>query len=75
MRMPGFLLQVVGAAVIAGCTDGAREVDYSQDRSISADIDATHQTGPILLKHGQIEHDQPYDAFPWRLDERHQSAE
>jgi hypothetical protein len=75
MRIPSHLLPIAAAVLIVGCNGGAREVDYSQERGISADIDATYQTGPQLLKHGQIEHSEPYDAFPWRLDERHQSGE
>ncbi|HEV8028991.1 MAG TPA: hypothetical protein VGP50_16275 [Stellaceae bacterium] len=75
MRMPGSLLPLAAAALIYGCAGGARDVDYGQERGISADIDATYQTGPLLLKHGQIEHDEPYGAFPWQLDERHQDAE
>ncbi len=75
MRRRGSLLAVVGAAVIAGCAAGARDGDYSQQRGIADDIDASHLTNPRLLQRGQIEHDEPYDAFPWRLDERHQSGE
>jgi hypothetical protein len=71
MRMKESLLLAAVALLVAGCTGGAREADYSEERGISADIDATHRTDPQLLMHGQIEHDEPYDAFPWRLDERH----
>jgi hypothetical protein len=75
MRISGSLLATLAAALVVGCNSGARDVDYSQERGISADIDATYQTGPQLLKHGQIEHDEPYDAFPWQLDQRHQSGD
>jgi hypothetical protein len=62
---------VLLAALIAGC-GGAREVDYPPGRGISADIDASQVTNPQRLRQGQVEHDEPLDAFPWALDQRHQ---
>jgi hypothetical protein len=75
MQTRGGLLSLVAAVLVAGCAGGASDVDYTPERGISADIEATHESNPQLLKHGQIEHDEPYDAFPWRLDQRHQSGE
>jgi hypothetical protein len=69
----GGFLAVIGVAAIAGCAMGAGEVDYPPERGISADIGAAHQSSPQLLQRGQIEHDEPSDAFPWQLDEGHQT--
>jgi hypothetical protein len=73
MQRRGSFLAVIGVTVIAGCATGAGDVDKSPERGISADIDASHQTSPQLLQRGQIEHDEPGDAFPWQFDERHQT--
>jgi hypothetical protein len=74
MGRQGSVLAAIVTAIVAGCTLGARDIDYSPQRAISDDIYATHQTSPRLLQHGQIEHDEPADAFPWELDSRHQPA-
>ncbi|HEV2474949.1 MAG TPA: hypothetical protein VGX22_00310, partial [Candidatus Dormibacteraeota bacterium] len=55
----------------AGC-DGAREVDYRPSRGISADIDATHETGATSLRRGMTTEGEPYGAMPWKLGQRHQ---
>lgn len=75
MRGTANILVAIGVALIAGCAGGARDVDYSRDRAISADIDASLSTTSPLLKHGQIEHDEPYGAIPWLPDTRHQPAQ
>lgn len=66
------LLAVVVLAAGA-CTRGARDVDYPPSRGISDDVDAAHQASPLITQ-GQRQRNEPYDAFPWRLDERHQST-
>jgi len=72
MRRRGIIVAVIAAAALGGCSIGARDIDYSRDRAISQDIDASHQTSSPLLKHGQIQHDEPRGSLPWELDARHQ---
>jgi hypothetical protein len=73
MYAKGALLVVVVLAVGA-CTRGARDVDYPPSRGISDDVDAAHQASPLITK-GQRQRSEPYDAFPWRFDERRQSTQ
>ena len=69
------LVVIVAAMLIfiAGCS-GARDVDYRPSRGISADIDATYQTGASTLMRGRTTQTEPYGSFPWQLGERHQSG-
>jgi hypothetical protein len=69
-------LAMIGAAMlvtIGGC-GGARDVDYRPSRGISADIDATYQTGATTLMRGRTTRTEPYGSFPWQLDQRHESG-
>lgn len=59
---------------LAGCGGGARQVDYSQERGIDADISATRNTGPTGDDLGRLQRNEPYGTFPWNIDERHQSG-
>ncbi len=63
----------VTVMAVAACGNGAHNVDYPPGRGISADIEATHQTNPLITR-GLRLRSEPYDAFPWQLDERHQSG-
>jgi hypothetical protein len=56
-----------------GCSS-ARNVDYPPSRGISADVAASHASGPISARPGSLLRDEPYDAVPWQLGERHQSG-
>jgi hypothetical protein len=55
-------------ALLAGCADSARDVEYTQERGISADIAASHATGPTLYP-GETVGGEPLGAFPWTLDQ------
>jgi hypothetical protein len=63
---------IAALALLGGCGDSAREVDYTPQRGISADIDAARLAGPTALRPGMAARGEPLGAFPWRLDERHQ---
>jgi hypothetical protein len=65
---------IVGMLIAIGGCDGARDVDYSPSRGISADIDATYETGATALMRGRTTQSEPYGSMPWQLDERHQSG-
>ncbi|HZB92143.1 MAG TPA: hypothetical protein VE397_11910 [Stellaceae bacterium] len=61
-------------AILAGCSGGAREVDYTPERGISADIAAAHP-GVSSLYPGissTQDSDEPMGALPWEVGERHQ---
>jgi hypothetical protein len=60
--------------LVGACAPGARDVDYPPSRGVSDDIDAARQTSPLVTQ-GQRLRNEPYDAFPWRLDARHQSTQ
>ena len=72
--MQGKGVFLAAALAIAACGDGARDVDYPPSRGISADIDAAHQINSPAINRGDRLRDEPYDAFPWQLDERHPVA-
>jgi hypothetical protein len=70
-------IRILGCALALatlGCTTGARNVDYSPSRAIAADVAASHATGAIGSRPGRALRDEPYDAYPWELDERHQTG-
>jgi hypothetical protein len=69
-------LVMLAAALLcfAAACDGAREVDYRPSRGISADIDATHDTGATSLRHGMTTASEPLGAMPWQLGQRHQGG-
>ncbi len=59
-------------ALLAGCSGGAREVDYPPERGISADIAASQYSGPTSLYPGMNESGEPFGVIPWQIGERHQ---
>jgi hypothetical protein len=67
---------VILAAVLlcAVACNGARDVDFRPSRGISADIDATHETGASSLRHGMTRENEPLGAMPWLLGQRHQGG-
>ncbi len=68
MRRKGaFLAALVLATAMGGCGDGARNADYPPSRGISADIEASHQTNPSIMR-GLRPRSEPYDCFPWQLE-------
>ena len=69
--MKEWLVPLTVLAALAGCGGGARDVDYSQERGISADIAATHATGPTSIVGGRTISGEPYGSIPWTASERH----
>ncbi len=67
MRWKGaFLAALVLATITSGCA-GARHIDIPPSRGISADIEASHQTTPSVMR-GLRPRSEPYGIFPWRLE-------
>jgi hypothetical protein len=61
--------------LLAGCTGGARDVDYTPERGISADIAASHSPGSGSLYPGMSgtgDSGEPLGLLPWQIGERHQ---
>jgi hypothetical protein len=58
-------LIVAATAALAACSGG--DADYSPQRAISEDIDATYDSGPTSLNRGEDPRDEPEGAFPWRI--------
>ncbi|HUC66242.1 MAG TPA: hypothetical protein VMA53_12470 [Stellaceae bacterium] len=61
--------------LLAGCSGGARDVDYTPDRGISADIAASHSPGSSSLYpgiSGTSQSDEPLGLLPWLIGERHE---
>ena len=69
--MKEWLAALALLAALAGCGGGARDVDYSQERGISADIAATHATGPTSAMGGRTISGEPVGSIPWTASERH----
>ncbi len=66
------LVPLAVLALLAACEGGARDVDYSQERGISADIAATYATGPTSMQnYGETVTGEPYGSIPWTAGERH----
>jgi len=66
--MPRALAATIAFLVLAGCTGDARDVDYTTQRAISADIDASHFRGATNTFPGLSSHDEPIGAYSWQLD-------
>jgi hypothetical protein len=66
------LIVALGAAALAGCDNGAREVDFTPQRAISSDIDASLNHGPTASKPGMSSSEEPQGAFPWDIGQSRQ---
>jgi hypothetical protein len=53
---------------LAGC---ARDLDFSRERAISTDIDASRYRGASSLYPGMNERSEPLGVFPWQFDDAH----
>jgi len=67
-RVP--VLLAATAIVLAACSGGAREVDYSPQRGYSADINAALNHGPTAAQPGMLAREEPIGAIPWRSHDR-----
>ncbi|HUH84614.1 MAG TPA: hypothetical protein VLX85_08375, partial [Stellaceae bacterium] len=56
--------------LLAGCAGDARDVDYTTQRAISADIDASRFQGATNSFPGWSGHDEPVGAYSWQFDQR-----
>ena len=65
MTKSAWICLVAAAAALTACA-GTR-VDYSQERAISQDIDASFDDGPTSLHPGG-NRDEPNGAIPWRIN-------
>ena len=72
MNWQGSVLIAMVAAALAGCSVGARDIDYSPQRAYSADIDAALNHGPTAAQPGQVAREEPIGAIPYASNERHQ---
>jgi len=61
------LSPLVMLALLAGCAGGATDVEYTPQRSISADIDASHLRGSTGNYPGIGGRTESVDVIPWRL--------
>jgi hypothetical protein len=72
MNWQGKVLLAALAAALAGCNGiGARDVDYSQQRAFSVDIDAALNHGPTAAQPGKVAREEPIGAIPYRSHDRH----
>ena len=62
----------LAALALAGCEGGAREVDFTPQRAISSDINASLDHGPTAARPGMISSEEPQGAFPWDIGESRQ---
>ncbi len=64
IRWFGMSLVVSATVALTAC---AGDIDYSQQRAISEDIDAAYDNGPTSLNPGENPRDEPEGAYPWRI--------
>jgi hypothetical protein len=68
MTSRSWICLIAGAtAALAACAGG--DINYSQQRAISQDIDASFDHGPTSLSPGENPRDEPDGAYPWRINE------
>jgi hypothetical protein len=65
IKLVSICLFVGAAAALTACAGS--NVDYSQQRAISQDIDASFDAGPTSLKPGGYRYE-PNGAVPWRIN-------
>jgi hypothetical protein len=62
------LTAVAAALLLVGaCNGGARDVDYSRSRAISADIAATQEEGSTSRWHARTTAGEPIGSIPWQV--------
>jgi hypothetical protein len=60
------LTALVAALLVSDC-GGARDVDYTRSRAISADIAATHEEGSTSRSHAITTQGEPVGSIPWQM--------
>ena len=58
---------LIATLFLVGACDGARDVDYSRSRSISAHIAATYAEGSTSRSHATTTQGEPVGSIPWQL--------
>ena len=53
--------------LVGACSGGARDVDYSRSRAISADTAATHEEGSTSRSHAITTRSEPVGSIPWQM--------
>jgi hypothetical protein len=61
---------IAGALFLVGACNGARDVDYSRSRSISADTAATQEEGSTSRWHARTTQGEPVGTIPWQMRDR-----
>lgn len=69
MTQARFQLPALIAALflVAACGAGARDVDYSRSRAISADTAATQEEGSTSRWHARTTAGEPVGSIPWQM--------
>ena len=62
-----FQLPALIVALSLGACGGARDVDYSRSRSISADTAATHEAGATSVRAARTTPGEPVGSIPWQM--------
>ena len=71
IRAKSRLPTLIGALFVLGaCGDGARDVDYSRSRAISADIGAAREEGSTSRSHATTTQGEPVGSIPWHMRDR-----
>jgi hypothetical protein len=61
---------LIAALFLVGACNGARDVDYSRSRSISADIAASREEGSTSRAHATTTQGEPVGSIPWQMRDR-----
>jgi len=64
------LTALIAAHFLVGACNGARDVDYSRSRAISADIAATQEEGSTSRWHARTTAGEPIGSIPWQIRDR-----
>jgi hypothetical protein len=73
MRFDGRMIAAgLAALLLAGCSQGARQVDYSPQRAFSSDIANSLNRGPTAAKPGMQGAQEPLGALPWQIPDSRQ---
>jgi hypothetical protein len=65
-----FTTLIAALVLVGACGDGARDVDYSRSRAISADIGAAREEGSTSRSHATTTQGEPVGSIPWQMRDR-----